>query len=624
MDGVTRFGALAAAVVLATMTSAGCIEGSTACEPACEAGATCLNGQCVTPVCDLDCGTAGSCIIRADSTPGCACDEGYALTPAGDGCVDVDECAGGAVCDAAATCTNTEGSYTCTCPEFWTGDGMQEGCVSPCAVSPCLNGGTCSEEASAAGGFACSCAPGWTGDLCVDADTDCTPESCDDGDACTEDNCAGTTCTHPPIVCDDGDACTDDACDSSTGCTATPVVCDDGDPCTDDSCDPTAGCASSPTVCDDGDPCTVDSCDSTGCTSTPDPCDDGDPCTFDSCGDAGCLNALAQEVIADRTYRFCPGLLTQQEAAAHCAGEAGWNLVALETLVESSAIGTAAEGYDLGAFWMALVSNSGTWEWPDGPTAGAEEGWCPEQPEVATDGTCAVANACDASNTWASATCGDSYAFVCELPQPPPDPCDPNPCMNGGTCLDEGAGLFSCNCVPQWSGPTCEEAVVDVCDPNPCMNGGTCADNGDTTFTCTCEPMWTGPTCEEAAGNPCDPSPCLNGGTCMNDSQAPDGYMCECVDDWTGKDCENGPTTSDCPTPCTNIGDACGASDCPPGGDECTCTQVPMAPPGECSSVGTIVCTPGCSLGNCPSGFSCDAGKCKPTGGMSGGGGNPP
>ena len=39
-------------------------------------------------------------------------------------CVDIDECsASSPVCDINANCTNTRGSYYCTCKAGYTGDG---------------------------------------------------------------------------------------------------------------------------------------------------------------------------------------------------------------------------------------------------------------------------------------------------------------------------------------------------------------------------------------------------------------------------------------------------------------------------------------------------------------------
>ena len=39
-------------------------------------------------------------------------------------CVDIDECsASSPVCDINANCTNTRGSYYCTCNAGYTGDG---------------------------------------------------------------------------------------------------------------------------------------------------------------------------------------------------------------------------------------------------------------------------------------------------------------------------------------------------------------------------------------------------------------------------------------------------------------------------------------------------------------------
>lgn len=44
------------------------------------------------------------------------------------------------------------------------------------------------------------------------------------------------------------------------------------------------------------------------------------------------------------------------------------------------------------------------------------------------------------------------------LPILPPDPCDPLPCKNGGTCTanDEVDVGYTCNCLPGYTGDNCE------------------------------------------------------------------------------------------------------------------------------------------------------------------------
>lgn len=40
-----------------------------------------------------------------------------------------------------------------------------------------------------------------------------------------------------------------------------------------------------------------------------------------------------------------------------------------------------------------------------------------------------------------------------------PDPCDPNPCANNGSCIpDFNFGVFECNCENEFRGILCQES----------------------------------------------------------------------------------------------------------------------------------------------------------------------
>ena len=39
------------------------------------------------------------------------------------------------------------------------------------------------------------------------------------------------------------------------------------------------------------------------------------------------------------------------------------------------------------------------------------------------------------------------------------DECDPNPCVNGASCLD-GKGAYTCRCLPGFNGTRCETGTI--------------------------------------------------------------------------------------------------------------------------------------------------------------------
>uniref|UniRef100_A0A8C7Y4R1 Neurogenic locus notch homolog protein 1 n=1 Tax=Oryzias sinensis TaxID=183150 RepID=A0A8C7Y4R1_9TELE len=112
-------------------------------------------------------------------------------------------------------------------------------------------------------------------------------------------------------------------------------------------------------------------------------------------------------------------------------------------------------------------------------------------------------------------------------------PCNPSPCLNGGTCIQKGETSYECSCVPGFTGKNCSSNIND-CPGHECQNGGTCVD-GVNTYNCQCKPEFTGQLCMDDVDE-CQlmPNACQNGGTCHNTYGS---YQCVCVNGWTGNDC---------------------------------------------------------------------------------------
>jgi len=81
------------------------------------------------------------------------------------------------------------------------------------------------------------------------------------------------------------------------------------------------------------------------------------------------------------------------------------------------------------------------------------------------------------------------------------DPCNPDPCKNGGQCHPDGDDYY-CECYVGWLGKDCE--IPDPCEPeDPCQNGGMCVPgDGDGSYTCVCPDGWTGKNCDSPVNPP--------------------------------------------------------------------------------------------------------------------------
>ncbi|KAM9007522.1 mucin-4 isoform 4-T4 [Ara ararauna] len=90
---------------------------------------------------------------------------------------DIDECAQGAACPGNTTCTNTVGSYACSCPagEQGEGPGCGSACESrSCPTGYCSNGGHCRLHPITCTP-SCTCPPAFTDQRCLVAGGDFRP-----------------------------------------------------------------------------------------------------------------------------------------------------------------------------------------------------------------------------------------------------------------------------------------------------------------------------------------------------------------------------------------------------------------------------------------------------------------
>lgn len=125
---------------------------------------------------------------------------------------------------------------------------------------------------------------------------------------------------------------------------------------------------------------------------------------------------------------------------------------------------------------------------------------------------------CPEGKTLVNRTCADSNISG--------DLCRPA-CENGGRCLTNERGESRCFCWPNFSGERCE---MSHCK-DYCQNGGTCTGSPLGKPTCRCALGYTGPLCERRV---CD-GYCLNGGTC--DMTLGNQPVCHCLAEYTGERC---------------------------------------------------------------------------------------
>ena len=121
--------------------------------------------------------------------------------------------------------------------------------------------------------------------------------------------------------------------------------------------------------------------------------------------------------------------------------------------------------------------------------------------------------------------------FRCDQPI---DQCLDNPCVNGGSCVTQEAGSFSCHCPAGYKGSRCQ-LLVDHCAISPCKNNATCTNLG-VAYHCACPLGFDGVHCEHNIDE-CSQGRCNLQGTqrCVDGVNS---FECLCNPGYSGQLCE--------------------------------------------------------------------------------------
>ncbi|XP_011763103.2 delta-like protein 3 isoform X1 [Macaca nemestrina] len=153
--------------------------------PVCRAGCSLEHGFCeqpgecrclegwTGPLCTVPVSTSSCLGLRGPSSATTGC-----LVP-GPGPCDGNPCANG------GSCSETPGSFECTCPRGFYGLRCEVSGVT-CADGPCFNGGLCVGGADPDSAYICHCPPGFQGSNCEKRVDRCGLQPCRNGGLCLD------------------------------------------------------------------------------------------------------------------------------------------------------------------------------------------------------------------------------------------------------------------------------------------------------------------------------------------------------------------------------------------------------------------------------------------------------
>ncbi|XP_071842403.1 uncharacterized protein [Apostichopus japonicus] len=162
---------------------------------------------------------------------------------------------------------------------------------------------------------------------------------------------------------------------------------------------------------------------------------------------------------------------------------------------------------------------------------------------------------CECADAGDTASCSFTFELTAG------NPCNPNPCQNGGSCNFLGGGAFFCSCINSFTGTTCEQGgsglTAQPCPPvtnnfgnSYFWNPPNCLRNGNVVGVATCTPQPGGSffgannpvSCVCVNGGqqdicsfninasptqgPCMLNPCVGGAECRDAGATEAGYTC--------------------------------------------------------------------------------------------------
>jgi low-density lipoprotein receptor-related protein 1 (alpha-2-macroglobulin receptor) len=379
-----------------------------------------------------------------------ACGSNTALT-----CSNLaNKCSNGGVC--SVTTYFQVQSIKCTCGSNFQGSYCQTAITAtsgnPCSSNPCMNGGFCQVQGSS---FICSCSKSYSGLRCqVPAANPCLSYPCQNGGTCvalstTQYYCScltnyyGTNCEYCIITTTPVPTTTTATTTTTTRNPCLSFNCLNGGYCQNWNGSPYCICPQNyfGTYCEN----VITTTPTTTTTTT----------TRNPCLSFNCLNGGYCQNWNGSPYCICP----QNYFGTYCESVITTQTIPTPTTTRNPCL-------------LITCQNGGYCQNFNG------QAYCTCQPNY-------YGTYCE-------------YFFTTTLPTTTPvtvtrkNPCLPNPCLNNGYCLSyfssNEAWLYACQCQQNFYGNNCENYYVSTtvpttvitlpppnpCQPSPCYNGGTC------------------------------------------------------------------------------------------------------------------------------------------------------